>query len=454
MFSLKGMAARLGGGEKDFSMLFLYASADYYLSEGSRLGFVITQEVLKAKGAGKGFRRFRLREEGAYLRVLKAGDLVTVKPFENAANKTATIILEKGMETSYPIPYTVWQRNKGVGNIDTTTPLGDVLALTTREELEASPVETKTSAWQTTSKGEENALNKVKGESAYKAFRRASTEPYGVFWLKLKNVRSDGMLVIENLPELGKRDIQKLDNINLESELVYPAVRRRNISRWQIRPEIYVLIFQDPNTREGYPENRMKNEWPETYNYLMKFKNALLQRGSRTIRELAEKSTFYTMYGIATYTSAPYKVMWKRMANDIIAAVVTTFPTPFGNKVGEGTDTTSLIPFEDADEAHYVCALINSSLVGAFIRSFSSAGRGFGAPSIINHIALSSYTSSNPLHEILSTLSKQAHELAIQGKAHEKELRRVEQKIDRQAAKLWGLTDDELAQISSFREIG
>jgi hypothetical protein len=142
------------------------------------------------------------------------------------------------------------------------------------------------------------------------------------------------------------------------------------------------------------------------------------------------------------------------LPNHLVAAVVSTFATPFGDKIGIGTDTTSLIPFEDEAEAHYVCALINTSLIGAFIRSFSSAGRGFGAPSIINHIALPPYTPSNPLHETLSTLSKQAHQLAIQGKAHEKELLQVEQEIDRQASKLWGLTDSELSQFSSFRKIG
>jgi hypothetical protein len=160
------------------------------------------------------------------------------------------------------------------------------------------------------------------------------------------------------------------------------------------------------------------------------------------------------MYGIGSYTFAPYKVVWKRMANDLIAAVVSTFATPFGDKIGIGTDTTSLIPFEDEAEAHYVCALINTSLIGAFIRSFSSAGRGFGAPSIINHIALPAYIPTNPLHEILSTLSKQAHQLASKGKAREVELRQVEKEIDGQAAKIWGLSDSELAQISSFREIG
>jgi hypothetical protein len=77
-----------------------------------------------------------------------------------------------------------------------------------------------------------------------------------------------------------------------------------------------------------------------------------------------------------------------------------------------------------------------------------------GAPSIINHITLSSYTPSNPLHETLCTLSKQAHQLSSQGKIREVELRQVEKEIDGQAAKIWGLSDSELAHISSFREIG
>src|SRR3989344_2278882 len=62
LFSLKGHAARLGGGEKDFSMLFTYAASDYYLNIEGKLGFLITQEVFKSKGEGEGFRRFQLGE--------------------------------------------------------------------------------------------------------------------------------------------------------------------------------------------------------------------------------------------------------------------------------------------------------------------------------------------------------------------------------------------------------
>ncbi|NOR77648.1 MAG: hypothetical protein GQ523_04325 [Methanophagales archaeon] len=52
------------------------------------------------------------------------------------------------------------------------------------------------------------------------------------------------------------------------------------------------------------------------------FKGILLSRGSKVVRELAEKTTFYTMYGIGEYTFAPYKVVWKRMANDLEALVL------------------------------------------------------------------------------------------------------------------------------------
>ena len=62
LFFFKGHEARLGAGEKDFSMLFTYAACDYYLKEGGKLAFLITHEVFKSKGAGEGFRQFELKE--------------------------------------------------------------------------------------------------------------------------------------------------------------------------------------------------------------------------------------------------------------------------------------------------------------------------------------------------------------------------------------------------------
>jgi len=177
-------------------------------------------------------------------------------------------------------------------------------------------------------------------------------------------------------------------------------------------PEIYALIVQDPKKRVGYEEEWMKINLPRTFAYLHKFKEVLLSRGSNVVRELAEKTAFYTMYSIGEYTFAPYKVVWKRMASDLEAVVLSKIKTPIGEKDVIPTDTTSLIPFKSAEEAHYVCAILNSSPVRFCVRSYSSGGRGFGAPSIIRHFGIPKYDKEKEVHWRVSELSKRAHTLA------------------------------------------
>ncbi len=151
LFSLKGHAARLGGGEKDFSMLFTYAAADHYLARNGTLGFLITQEVFKSKGAGEGFRKFRLGARDT-LKVIKAHDLVAVQPFEGAANKTAAIFLKRRGKTEYPVPYTVWRRKKGIGRVATDLTLKQARRLLEKEQLKARPMGKSNGSWQTIQK--------------------------------------------------------------------------------------------------------------------------------------------------------------------------------------------------------------------------------------------------------------------------------------------------------------
>ncbi len=432
LFSLKGHAARLGGGEKDFSMLFTYAATDYYLKKGGKLGFLITQEVFKSKGAGEGFRRFQLGG-GEPLGVMKAHDLVSVQPFEGAANKTAMIVLKKGAKTKYPLRYTVWTRRKGVGKVPTDLSLEKALPLLRRSKLLAQPIGSPTGSWQTLGK-EQMALTAIHGENPYQARRGASTEPYGVFWLEVRHVMSDGDLIVRNLPKEGKRKVPEVEE-RIEADLVFPAVRGADIERWGAKPGIFVLMSQNPQTSEPFPERDMKLRRPRTYGYLARFKRVLLSRGSRAVRELAERTAFYAMFGIGTYTVARYKVVWKRMASDIVAAVMSQVKTPFGYKKVIPTDTTALFATENEQEAHYLCAIINSTPVREFIRSYSSAGRGFGAPSVMNHVGMPKFDASSTLHQRLAELSEDLHDL----KATERldEILPLEKELDRLVGKLF-----------------
>jgi hypothetical protein len=435
LFSLKGFETRLGGGKKDFSMLFAYAAADYYLKKDGKLGFLITQEVFKSKGAGEGFRRFRLGEQGEQLKVLKAHDLVTVQPFEGVANKTGAIILEKAKETRYPIPYYVWQKKKGVGRIPTDKTLEEVIPFLQKRKLAAQPIGSKVSAWQTIAAGQES-LTSIQGKNSYDAHSGAYISPYGVFWLNIDQVLSDGKLIIGNLVEKGKTKIQQVKE-TIESDLVYPALRGSDIERWQGNPKIYVLLTQDPSVREPYPEEIMKRNWPRTYGYLTRFKDILLSRASKPLRQLAERTAFYAVFGVADYTVARYKVVWKRMTSDLIAAVISQFKAPFGFKTIIPVETTALIATDNEGEAHYLCAIINSTPVREFIKSFSSAGRGFGTPSVMNHVGIPKFDSENELHQKLAQLSKTLHTLKAENKLDE--VARLEKDVDASVCRLFGI---------------
>lgn len=435
LFSLKGHEARLGAGEKDFSMLFTYASSDNYLKEGGKLAFLITHEVFKSKGAGEGFRQFEIKEKKILLQVTLMEDMVNLKPFQ-AANKTSLFVLEKGKRTSYPVPVIIWERRPGTGAISPDWTLPEVLSHTEQKEVEAIPVDPSkiNSSWQTASPSSLKYTEKIKGLNPYRAYRGASTEPYGVFWLRIKEVRPDGYLVVENMVERGKRDIPST-SAAIEKDLVFPAISGGDIVPFGVKGNFYVLISQDPSKRIPYPESWMTSHFPLTYAYLRQFKDILLSRGSKVVRELAQKTEFYAMYGIGEYTFAKYRVVWKRMASKMASVVLSRLRTPFGLKTAISTDTTSIFSVENEEEAHYLCGILNSKVVDEYIRSFSSAGRGFGAPSVMSNLAIPKFNSDNKIHKKIAELSQRAHSLVAQGK----EIVKLQNELNEAVKRLWNI---------------
>jgi hypothetical protein len=435
LFSLKGHETRLGAGEKDFSMLFVYACADNYLKPGGKLGFIITMEVFKSKGAGEGFRGFEIKDKRVPLKMLWMEDMVNLLPFR-AANKTAIFALQKGKRTRYPVPVKVWERKQGIGPIPPQWELEKVKSSTTRQSMVAVPVDPAkpSSSWQTAESAHMKVMEVLKGPCPYKTRLGARVEPYGVFWLRLKEVRPDGLLVIENMYDRGKREIKSV-SVSIEPTLVHPAVSGGDITRWGIKSSFYVVMSQDPKTREPYPHDWMMSEVPLTHAYLNQFKSVLLSRGSRLVREFAEKTEFYAMYGIGQYSVAKYRVTWKRMASRIEAVVLSTLKTPFSTKTLISTDTTSFFALDDRQEAHYLCAALNSDIVDAYIRSFSSAGRGFGSPSVMENVAFPKFDARNKLHARLAELSEEAHALVKADKPTDE----VQRQVDDAARKLWNI---------------
>jgi hypothetical protein len=441
----QGQLERMRGGKKDVAMLMLYVSVDNYLRDGGKLGFVITQTVFKTKGAGDGFRRFRLGQEGPRLKVVSAHDLVELQPFEGASNRTAAVVLEKGAGTEYPARYSLWRRAKP-GRIGVDLSLREVEERTTRTALSARPVNEAelTSPWLTASSATLRALERVVGPSPYQAHEGANTGgANGVYWLHVLERRPEGLLLVENLYDVGKTKVKRLQAL-IEPHLVYPLLRGRDVSRWRTEPSASILLPQSrERQREGIPENILKIDFPYTYAYLKEFEEVLAARADR--RYYPGASPFYTMRNVAEYTFAPYKVVWPEVGRTVraAAAVIENDRLPEVKSLIPD-HTLIMVPLGIAEEACYLAALLNSSPSTVVVQGYVSL---HPSPHVLQHVAIPKFDPCDPLHQALASLSQRAHELAVLGKEGEAELGRVEEEIDRLAAQLWGITDEEMDEI-------
>jgi len=452
LFPHKGLRARLGTGKDDISILMVYTAMDSYLKEGGKLGFVITQTVFKTKGGGEGFRRFQLGE-GDKLKVLKVNDLVELQPFEGASNRTSTVVLEKGKATEYPVAYVLWQRTKP-GRIAVDSTLEEVEERTSRIDLAALPVNIseRASPWITARPKILSALEKVIGKSDYKAHTGVCTWLNGVYWLRIRETQADGNLLVENLYDVGEIKVKRWLT-RVEPDLVYPLLRGKNVKCWRATPSAYILMAQDPTKPSiGFNETRLKVKYPLTYTYLREFENVLRQRSGYKKYFDPEKAPFYSMYDVGPYTFAPYKVAWSHAKTILKAVAILPLEDKYlGNKTVVTDQNAMFVDCETEQEAYYVAALLNSSpsvLVAVSYTALSIVAH------TLDHICVTKYNRQNPLHQSLASLSQQAHQLAALGESSEKDLHEVEEEIDRKAAELWGLTDEELKDIqASLKEI-
>jgi len=161
-YQLITWTSKVGAVKTDISILFTYVCLDQYLRDSGNFGFLITQSVFKSESA-EGFRRFYVmnKEKPIPVKVLRVHDMVRLKPFEGAQNRTAVITLVKGKETTYPVPYVLWKK-RGKKGIKQEASLEDLEQLTEKAELVAAPLtEDKKSPWATATPEAIKALKKV-----------------------------------------------------------------------------------------------------------------------------------------------------------------------------------------------------------------------------------------------------------------------------------------------------
>ena len=441
LFMHRGLKARLGGAKDDISILMLYIAMDNYLKDNGKLGFIITQTVFKTKGGGAGFRQFRLGS-GVPLKVLFVDDMSDLKPFEGAANRTSVVIMQKGRKTTYPVSYSFWRKKSKRTAIPLGASLSEVIKLTKRSQWIAKPVKEgqRTGPWITGRPKAIESISECIGKSLYRAREGSNTGgANGVYWLELVAQRPDGFWVVSNLCELAKIKVEKVDRA-IEPDLIFPLLRGENLQAWKIAPTYYILVPQDSsNPSKGLPVEKMKIDFPKTYDYLKKFRDILKARSGYRKYFSPKRDPFYSIYNVGEYTFKPYKVVWREQASVLTCAVV-------GKKSGRMVIPDHKLMFcasNNLEEAHFVCACLNSSPSQFIVKSYSIETS--ISTHVLDYVRIPRFDKENSIHVNLGRLSRQAHAKA--GKDDIDAVSKIERQLDELAAKLWCLSKTQLKDI-------
>lgn len=444
-----GIDSIMGKVKMDISMLMTYVSLDRYLVDGGKLGFVLSQSLFKSSGAGQGFRRFLLPANKPFAPVV-VEDMVELNPFEGATNRTAVAVFLKGKRVSYPVSYQYWKkRGAGRGSaIGFDTPYAEVTSeKITFRAWHAIPVDRKdpTSAWLTARRKALHALQNLLGPSSYTAREGVNTGgANAVFWVERIGDRPGGLAMVSNITEGARRQVQRVQAA-VEPSLLYPLLRGRDVGRWKSEPSAEILCTRELGGAKAIPLARMEKQFPRALSYLTKFRAALLARkDSVLVRSIRSGVPFYALGAVSDLTFSPWKVVWREQASGFTAAVV----GPSQKRAVVPDHKLMVVAVKSSAEAHYLCAALNSSpsclAVGAYAIEIQMGTH------ILENVRVPEFSMGNKAHLRLAELSEAAHEAAAQGKNDE--ISKIEDSIDREAARLWGLSDEELAEIKRSLE--
>lgn len=406
----------------DFAMAVTYVVIDHYLKDNGCATLILPQTFVKSLKGGEGFRKFCITRDGKEIPfcVESVYDMLHVNPFKGiASNKTSVYKFRKNRKMIYPMNTYYEYGIRSGQNIDIKMSYVVVKEKLFRKELTARPInENLRSPWLTVDSKTWNQISPYLGESVYKKNARKGVEPCGakgVYLVEIKGFIQD-KVKIANLIERSRLQEAKDLGVHIdfiENEFIYPMVGGRNIEKWGVNGNLFILVPHENNTgkkiQNGIAEDILKQKYPKTYKWLFYFHDLLLSTRIRSGKFFdKEKHPWYRLDNVGPYTFCKYKVLWQEQAHAMKSCVVSTIShLGIGEKVVLTDSKVLFLSFDNEDEAHYVCAILNSKNIETVIQNYTiNTNRGID---IVENIKIPLFDPDNIEHQEISSLSKQAH---------------------------------------------
>lgn len=231
----------------------------------------------------------------------------------------------------------------------------------------------------------------------------------------------------------------------VENTFVYPMLGGRNIAKWKVKSNEYMLVPHSPKYKYGIPEEVLAKKAPYTYQWLLYFRQELLDTRIKNGKFFNPKTQpFYRLDNVGEYSFSPYKVLWKEQTGSMAAVVVGTYSSSipdsedriFPSRKPIVVDSKVLmLDVYNSWEAYYVCGIMNSPSVIDVVDGYAIAtNRGVD---VLKYLAIERYDPDNKLHKEISQVSKKIHDVMKKLDAPNSKVETLEKKLDELVCRLF-----------------
>ena len=376
----------------DFGMAVTYVALDQYLKENGKMYFLLPWTFLKSTKGGEGFRKLSITRNDQQIPVKVTlvddyNDIQIFKPKHTV--RTIGVLFEKNKSMSYPMnAWFEWTYKKKVP-FEAHFSWNHVSEYIENRKLSAKPIDESDiqSSWLTLEADEIALVNKVLLNGTASVYKgRKGIEPAGakgVYVLKTPSKNKDGSLnIINDMSRQRRKDLKSKGEQKgtIEDTFVYPMLGGRNIQRWKVVSNEFMLVPHKIDTPYGLDETILATEAPQTYMWLEYYRDGLLATRIQNGKFYnPDTQPWYRLDNVGDYTFADYKVIWKEQASSFAAVAIGNYSSlpnadlDLFDKKDKPVVVDSkvlMLATETMEEAYYVSAILNSKSIRDIIDAY------------------------------------------------------------------------------------
>ncbi len=210
-------------------------------------------------------------------------------------------------------------------------------------------------------------------------------------------------LILENYQGKATERKSYKKQIILENTFVLPVIEGPNIKNFELSDIKYYSAFPYTNNdlKKPIPLKELKKISPKLAKYYLDNKKFLVKTNYNQ-KVQGKKGEFYSLTRVGPYTFAPYRVIYRNNTSWEACVISKNFLLlDHACSISQDNEGNYL----KEDEAHYICAVLNSKIVKNYMEN-SSDLRSIKTDLIIK---LLKYNPEIWIHKMLSIVSKKLH---------------------------------------------